>query len=95
MADALGVTVEDLLIIDAEKPLRKKTAKTNSRAVGKVREVFDCVSKLHAVSRSTSSTGFLLTSLITSNPDNENAGVCGFSLSSPTTPEVNINARQW
>ena len=47
MADALGVTVEDLLIIDAEKPpLRKKTTKTNSRPVGKVREVFDRVSKL-------------------------------------------------
>lgn len=43
-AQALGVAVEDLLIV--EKPLRKKAAKGNGRPVGKVREVFDRVSKL-------------------------------------------------
>ncbi|MCI0424202.1 MAG: helix-turn-helix domain-containing protein [Acidobacteria bacterium] len=45
MAQALGVTVEDLIVGD-EKPLKKKAAKTNSRPAGKVREVFDRVSKL-------------------------------------------------
>ena len=46
MAQALGVTVEDLLIAGDEKPLRKKAAKGNGRPAGKVREVFDRVSKL-------------------------------------------------
>ena len=46
MAEALGVAVEDLLIVGNEKPLKKKTAKTNGRPAGKVREVFDRVSKL-------------------------------------------------
>lgn len=46
MAQALGVTVEDLLIVGEEKPLRKKAAKGNGRPAGKVREVFDRVSKL-------------------------------------------------
>ncbi len=46
MAQALGVSVEDLLVVGDEKPLRKKAAKSNSRPAGKVREVFDRVSKL-------------------------------------------------
>jgi transcriptional regulator with XRE-family HTH domain len=46
MAQALGVTVEDLLLVGDEKPLKKKAAKSNSRPAGKVREVFDRVSKL-------------------------------------------------
>jgi transcriptional regulator with XRE-family HTH domain len=46
MAEALGVTVEDLLIVGDEKPLRKKAAKSNGRPAGKVRKVFDRVSKL-------------------------------------------------
>jgi len=46
MAQALGVTVEDLLIIADEKPLKRKAAKSNARPAGKVREVFDRVSKL-------------------------------------------------
>lgn len=46
MAQALGFSVEDLLILSDEKPLRKKAAKSNTRPVGKVREVFDRVSKL-------------------------------------------------
>lgn len=45
MAQALGVTVEDLIVGD-EKPLKKKAAKSNGRPAGKVREVFDRVSKL-------------------------------------------------
>ena len=45
MAQVLGVTVEDLIVGD-EKPLKKKAAKTNSRPAGRVREVFDRVSKL-------------------------------------------------
>lgn len=36
----------DLLIIADEKPLRRKAAKSNLRPAGKVREVFDRVSKL-------------------------------------------------
>ena len=44
MAEALGVTVEDLLIVDAEKGVSRKAA--NGRPVGKVRELFDRVSKL-------------------------------------------------
>ncbi|MGH9968978.1 MAG: helix-turn-helix domain-containing protein [Pyrinomonadaceae bacterium] len=46
MADALGVSVEDLLIVDAEKAASRKAAKSNGRPAGKVREVFDRVSKL-------------------------------------------------
>lgn len=46
MAEALGVSVEDLLIVGDEKPLSKKAAKSNGRPAGKVREVFDRVSKL-------------------------------------------------
>lgn len=45
MAQVLGVGVEDLIVSD-EKPLKKKAAKSNSRPAGKVREVFDRVSKL-------------------------------------------------
>ena len=45
MAEALGVSVEDLLIVDAGKAARK-AAKSNGRPTGKVREVFDRVSKL-------------------------------------------------
>jgi transcriptional regulator with XRE-family HTH domain len=46
MAQALGVTVEDLLIVGNERPLNKKAAKSNGRPAGKVREVFDRVSRL-------------------------------------------------
>lgn len=46
MAEALGVSVEDLLIVGDEKPLKRKAAKSNGRPAGKVREVFDRVSKL-------------------------------------------------
>jgi len=46
MAEVLGVTVEDLLIVGNERPLNKKAAKSNGRPAGKVREVFDRVSKL-------------------------------------------------
>lgn len=45
MAQALGVSVEDLLIVGDEKSARRKATKSN-RPVGKVREVFDRVSKL-------------------------------------------------
>jgi transcriptional regulator with XRE-family HTH domain len=46
MAEALGVSVEDLLIVGAGKAATKKEAKSNGRPAGKVREVFDRVSKL-------------------------------------------------
>ena len=46
MAEALGVSVEELLIIGDEKPVRRKATKTNGRPADKVREVFDRVSKL-------------------------------------------------
>ena len=46
MAEALGVSVEDLLIVDAGKTASRKAAKSNGRPAGKVREVFDRVSKL-------------------------------------------------
>lgn len=46
MAQVLGVTVEDLLMVGDDKPLKKKAAKSNGRPAGKVREVFDRVSKL-------------------------------------------------
>ncbi len=46
MAEALNVSVEDLLIVGEQKPLKKKAAKSNGRPAGKVREVFDRVSKL-------------------------------------------------
>lgn len=46
MAQVLGVTVEDLLMVADQKPLKKKAAKNNGRPAGKVREVFDRVSKL-------------------------------------------------
>jgi hypothetical protein len=46
MAEALGVSVEDLLIFDAEKTASRKAPKSNGRPAGKVREVFDRVSKL-------------------------------------------------
>ena len=67
MAEALGVAVEDWLIVGDEKSARRKTTKRNARPAGKVREIFDRVSKLPAASRNTSSTGSLLTSLSTSN----------------------------
>ena len=46
MAEALGVSVEDLLIVGGQKPLKKKAVKSNGRPAGKVREVFNRVSKL-------------------------------------------------
>ena len=46
MAEALGVSVEDLLIVETGKTASRKAAKTNGRPAGKVREVFDRVSKL-------------------------------------------------
>lgn len=46
MAEALGVTVEDLLNVDAGKTTARKATKSNGRPAGKVREVFDRVSKL-------------------------------------------------
>lgn len=45
MAEALGVTVEDLLIVDSPSA-KARAAKSNGRPAGKVREVFDRVSKL-------------------------------------------------
>jgi transcriptional regulator with XRE-family HTH domain len=46
MAEALGVSVEYLLNVDAGKSTARKAAKSNGRPAGKVREVFDRVSKL-------------------------------------------------
>ena len=46
MAEALGVSVEDLLIGETGKAAGRKAAKSNGRPAGKVREVFDRVSKL-------------------------------------------------
>lgn len=46
MAEALGVSVEDLLIVETGKTASRKAAKSNARPAGKVREVFDRVSKL-------------------------------------------------
>ena len=46
MAEALGVSVEDLLIGETGKAASRKAAKSNGRPAGKVREVFDRVSKL-------------------------------------------------
>lgn len=47
MAEALGVSVEDLLIVETGKTASRKAAKHNGgRPAGKVREVFDRVSKL-------------------------------------------------
>ncbi len=46
MAEALGVSVEDLLNVDAGKTAARKATKSNGRPAGKVREVFDRVSKL-------------------------------------------------
>jgi len=45
MAEALGVNVEDLLIVDSPSA-KARAAKGNGRPAGKVREVFDRVSKL-------------------------------------------------
>lgn len=45
MAEALGVTVEDLLIVDSPSA-KARAGKNNGRPAGKVREVFDRVSKL-------------------------------------------------
>ena len=47
MAEALGVTVENLLIVDSPSA-KARAAKGNGRPAGKVREVFDRVSKLPA-----------------------------------------------
>src|SRR6266542_998236 len=44
MAEALGVTVENLLIVDSPSA-KARAAKGNGRPAGKVREVFDRVSK--------------------------------------------------
>jgi transcriptional regulator with XRE-family HTH domain len=58
MAEALGVSVEDLLIGETGKAASRKAIKSNGRPAGKVREVFDRVSKLprrqqeHIVNRS-------------------------------------------
>ena len=46
MAEALGVTVEDLLSVDTGKTAARKATKRNSKPAGKVREVFERVSKL-------------------------------------------------
>ncbi|MGH9931726.1 MAG: helix-turn-helix domain-containing protein [Pyrinomonadaceae bacterium] len=46
MAEALGVSVEHLLIVDAEKTASRKAIKSNGRPAGKVREIFDRVTKL-------------------------------------------------
>jgi hypothetical protein len=46
MAEALGVSVVDLLIVDTGKMVARNATKTNGRPAGKVREVFDRVSKL-------------------------------------------------
>jgi len=46
MAQALGVSVEDLLNVEAGKTAARKVTKGNVRPAGKVREVFDRVSKL-------------------------------------------------
>ena len=46
MAEALGVSVQDLLIGETGKAASRKAAKSNGRPAGKVREVFDRVSKL-------------------------------------------------
>ena len=46
MAEALGVSVEDLLDVDTKKKGAKKATATHGRPAGKVREVFDRVSKL-------------------------------------------------
>ena len=46
MAEALGVSVEDLLIVETGKAANRKAAKSNGRPAGKVREDFDRVSKL-------------------------------------------------
>lgn len=46
MAQALGVNVEDLLIVDTGRITARKATKSNGRPAGKVREVFDRVSKL-------------------------------------------------
>jgi hypothetical protein len=45
-SNLLGVRVEDLLIGETRKTANRKAAKSNGRAAGKVREVFDRVSKL-------------------------------------------------
>jgi len=45
MAEVLGVTVEDLLIVDSPSA-KARAGKNNGRRAGKVREVFDRVSKL-------------------------------------------------
>jgi hypothetical protein len=45
-AEALGILVEDLLIVDADRTAGRKAAESNGRPAGKVREVFDRVSKL-------------------------------------------------
>jgi len=46
LAEALGVSVEDLLNVDVGKTAARKATKSNGRSAGKVREVFDRVSKL-------------------------------------------------
>jgi hypothetical protein len=46
MAEALAVSVEDLLNVDTGKTAARKATKSNPRPAGKVRKVFDRVSKL-------------------------------------------------
>jgi transcriptional regulator with XRE-family HTH domain len=69
MAEALGVSVEYLLNVDAGKSTARKAAKSNGRPAGKVRESSIVSPNYPAASRSISSTGSLPTSLSTSKPD--------------------------
>lgn len=71
MAEALGVSFEELLIVSDEKPRKKKAPKSNGRPAGKVPQSSIVSPNYPAVSRNTPSTGFLLMSLNTSNPDND------------------------
>lgn len=57
MAQVLGVTVEDLLIVGDTKLRKQKAAKNNSRPVGKSVRSSIASPKCHAASRNTSSTG--------------------------------------
>jgi hypothetical protein len=68
MAEALGVSVDDLLIGETGKAASMKAAKSNGRPAGKVRESSIAFQSSRAGSRNTSSTGSLPTSLSTSKP---------------------------
>jgi hypothetical protein len=71
MAQALGVTVEDLLIVGDEKPPKKKAAKTNEDPPVRCVRFSSASPNYPAASRNTSSIGFLHMSHNTSNPDND------------------------